>query len=149
MYKTQASTWLSIKSQSVIAGKNVSSAYDTFGNPVVAITPAKAMQVGPQIQYWYLDMNTGAVTLTFTEPVNGSFTPVGLTIQNNASSPTYVVNVTTGGRVTPMDTVGYVFSFRLTQYELVKVKMGGKGSGLLGKVRNIPDGLASLAPPSL
>ena len=27
------------------------------------------MQVGPVVQYWSLDMNSGVVTLTFNEPV--------------------------------------------------------------------------------
>ena len=134
VYKTQASTWLSMQSLRVVNGVNVSAAYDTFGNPVVGISPGKAMQVGPTIQYWYLDMNTGTVTLTFTEPVNGSFTPVGLTIQNNASRPTYSVNLTTGGVVTPADSAGYMYSFRLTRFELNRVKLGGYNTGLLGKV---------------
>ena len=52
------------------------------------------MQIGPVVQYWSLDMNTGVVAITFNEPVFGNFTPVGLRIQNKVNAATYTVSST-------------------------------------------------------
>ena len=80
---------------------------DTSNNPVIAIPPTDALQVsailpdtvGPIIEAFTLDLNTGELFLTFGETINGSSVQVSLfTIQDSMVSSGPLAEVTlTGG----------------------------------------------------
>ena len=45
---------------------------DMVGNPVVPISPSRALQMGPVLEAFALDMNAGELALTFSEDVVGN-----------------------------------------------------------------------------
>ena len=56
-----AQTWLSVTGSTTI---------DVYKNTISLITPVHAVQVGPQIVRFSLDMNTGKVILVFSKDMN-------------------------------------------------------------------------------
>ena len=56
---------------------------DTSMNAIVAVNRSDSIQLGPSINQWNLNMNTGRLELFFSEIVNLNFTSEGLTLQNH------------------------------------------------------------------
>ena len=91
--------------------------YDTSNNPVVAIVDGSALQVDnytqdstpPELQSFNLDVNTGVLTLFYSETIDiFSLDPTKITLQNGGFVGTSQYTLT-GGFVTPIDsTVAFV-----------------------------------------
>jgi hypothetical protein len=90
IFMTQNSSYLTITSEC---------ASDTSGNQVEVIATSAAMNMGPSIIDWDLDLNTGVLILFFSEQVSPNFSPHGIRIQNQDSS--YEVTLTTETIVDP------------------------------------------------
>jgi hypothetical protein len=86
IFMTQNSSFLSLSSDC---------ASDTAGNAVEVIVPSSAMNMGPSVVDWDLDLNSGALTLFFSEQVSPNFSPQGIKIQTQDSSAEVILTTDT------------------------------------------------------
>jgi hypothetical protein len=124
IFSQQETTYLAMDS-SVIS--------DTGGNAVVSIIPEDAVPLGPSINSWTLNLDTGLLTLEFNEKVFEHFDVAGIEFQhgvtraNLAAGQEHVV-ITTTTNVTSMDgTAHQEFSVVLNDYDLNNLKYEGIG----------------------
>lgn len=61
---------------------------DTAGNHLTAISTSEAIQMGPTVIWWDLDVNTGRIDLVFSDEVNSSFSLVGVTVRSQSDQIT-------------------------------------------------------------
>jgi hypothetical protein len=61
---------------------------DTAGNPVVPLSPEDAVGLGPNLNAWQVNLNTGVLTIKFSEEVYPNFTATGLEFQRNVTRAT-------------------------------------------------------------
>jgi hypothetical protein len=134
LFNAEATTWLSV------TGGAVS---DLSGNSIISIAPTGALQPGPAVYQWELDMNTGAVTIRFTDPVSATFGLFGLTVQNAISGSTYSTTLTTGGVVNQTDSTGVSFTGILTNKDLSLIKFMGMGSTTTDTFLVVPYGITT------
>jgi hypothetical protein len=62
---------------------NSSFATDINGNDIIAIPETKAMQIGPAVVAWNLNLSRGTLRLTFSENVISSFSIIGISLRNS------------------------------------------------------------------
>jgi hypothetical protein len=112
---------------------------DASGNKVVGISIETALQIGPAIMGWDIDLNTGIVVLFFSEPVASGFVPLGLSIQDeytyNALTSTSVTLTTSEVVATvalgdslaagEISTPDRTFSFQLNSVDMNLLKSSG------------------------
>jgi len=118
---------------------------DTSGNKVVAIKNTTALQYGPSVVSWDLDLMTGAIVLTFPEAMKGNFTPAGLTIQpvmkalTDGSTPS--VALTSPTRFNGTESTGTTFIVKLTTYDLNLIKFYRVAAAKTSTYLTVPFGL--------
>ena len=109
---------------------------DIVGNRIVGIPPSNALQVdmlvpdmlGPQLDNYTLDLNTGVLTLTFEETILGSLLLLDrFTFQGSATSATDSVQLT-NGTFPSRDT--RVISITLGQNDLDMIKANNLGTSI-------------------
>lgn len=88
---------------------------DTSGNALTAVRSTSALALGPAIIAFSLNMNTGALLVTFSEAVDQSFSSVGITLQRNGTTNESSVALTT----TTLFTVSTVSTDAENSYSVV------------------------------
>lgn len=94
IFSTQNTSYLSLTSDCIS---------DTSGNQITEIPPNLAMNMGPSIVAWGLDMNSGLMMLYLSEQVYPKFSPRGMIIQNQESHPTSMITLSTETLFAPID----------------------------------------------
>lgn len=94
IFQYQNASYLSVTSKCIS---------DTSGNPIEEILPTYAMNMGPSVTGWDLNINLGVMILYFSEQVFPAFSPAGLKLQNDMTSPTSIITLTTSTAFTPID----------------------------------------------
>lgn len=84
VFETQDQTYLKFDSSFI---------KDTSGNSIVALTDADALNIGPSVVRWDLNVNSGTITLYFSEIVDTPFSLIGVRVQNAAVLPTRLVTI--------------------------------------------------------
>lgn len=92
IFNSQSNTYLTLDQNFV---------EDYYSNALVAIPPSHAINLGPVLLSFDLDMNTGTILFTFSEPVLDSFSCVGFTMQATSSSSLSQYSLTTDVLVIP------------------------------------------------
>jgi hypothetical protein len=114
---------------------------DFSGNMLHPRTRDNAIQLGPAVITWDLDMNTGIVELTFNEAVDSSFSLVGFTVQDSYSNNANNLVFTTARQFTT--TAGSTVRVQLNPHDLNALKTSGLASSIVGTRFNITDGPGS------
>ena len=105
---------------------------DTSGNPNVVIQPTNALRVSalirnaqsPTLQSFDFDLNLGALTLTFSESVNGSsFQPMQVTLQSSSGNPMQTINLS-GGLVSQLTSTSVMVDLLRGDLNSIKATSG-------------------------
>jgi hypothetical protein len=116
-------------------------ASDTFSNAIVSNSNLTAMNMGPGIDGWELDMDTHHIYVFFSEPMLENFTISEVILQNAAENPSVQLQLTgtlqglTFFDHSPFHEAGTSFSAKLSATDINRLKT----SVLLS-----PDGIKSL-----
>lgn len=131
--KTQNATYLRATSAAIM---------DFSGNALLARPRANAVQVGPAVVSWDLDMNAGILQLTFNEPVRPAFSLVGFRIQDKYDDDTNHLAFTTTTNMTASS--GATVFVALSASDMNALKRSGLVGEPLGSVFNLVTGTGSM-----
>jgi hypothetical protein len=134
VFQSQSTAYLRFQQGAVV---------DTSGNRIAAITSANALQAGPAIYQWDMDMNTGVVTIYFTDAVADGFRSFGLGVQNAVAGPTYSTVLGTQALFNQSDSTQIIFQVVLDNSDLSAIKFGGMGGDTRGTFLTAPFGLTA------
>jgi len=105
---------------------------DTTGNPVVAVPSSSAMQAStfvqdstlPYLVTFDLNMNTGVMTLHFSEPVRTlNFAVSAFTLQNaRGSSPTHAYRLTSSSMLSSSNALDMTITFSVSDLNAIKAR---------------------------
>lgn len=109
---------------------------DAAGNYLNAIPANRAMQVGPSILYWDLNLNTNYLYLGFSDTINSVFSLNGLVIQSNRSAATSNISlalVSSNSAVQSGASSTY-YAYQLSFTDLAQIKT----SGIVASAGSVP-----------
>jgi hypothetical protein len=120
IFTLQSRTFLSIASGMI---------RDTSGNAVEVITPDNALALGPSVASWDIDMNTGYISLFFSEDVITPYLKVSdqifVRLQDSRVTGTNFVNLNTSSRMLRLNNTQYnssLFVTKLADFDLNYLK---------------------------
>lgn len=116
---------------------------DTSGNALLERSRHNALQLGPSVVTWDVDLNTGVLEMTFSEAVNTSFSMVGFAVQDSYSSNANSLAFTTSTHMTSAG--GSTVSVRLSDEDLNALKLSGLADGTTSSTFDITTGAGSVA----
>ena len=100
---------------------------DYTGNIIAAVPSSSAIQVGPAVYKWTINMNTGLLSLYFSDPVFPYFTVHGFGVQNSHGFGNLSVALSTNHAVNQSDPSSTVYTISLARTDLNLIKYGHMG----------------------
>lgn len=117
--------------------------YDTSGNALVPVDTANAMIMGPSLKFWDFNMDAKKMYLYFSEAVNSTFAPHGMTLQSSATGtaiPSDSLVLTTAQQVTARDSLSMVFVAPLSNFDVDTIKFTRLANSSSNAYLSIPFG---------
>lgn len=121
-----------------------------YGNKFPGLTSGTAVNIGPVLLSFDLNMNSGSISVYFSESVFGNFTCMGFTLQSNQSVPATLYNLTTNVLVTNDLSSSTKFTSVLSEEDLNMLKILQIGLSIPSCYLSvIPDITYSISPNAL
>lgn len=123
-------------------------AEDTSGNSIMPIKNSSALEYGPSVLFWDLNLMTGELQISFPELMRIPFSPKGIGIQPSMQGDDTSLNVTitTTTDFTALDyTTNSTFVVALSSYDLNRIKFYGVARTASSAYLTSPFGLSSSA----